>query len=92
MNIQSSSSDPSDDARYIYFYSDGAQTWSLENICMNMTSDSNQVKIKDETWGSGSVTYTKKVNVGNSCPYEYFQATGTPELPRPTSPASTTHE
>ena len=60
----------------------GAQTWSLENICMNLTSDSNQVKIDEEY--KGHVTYSKKVSVGTDC--GILPAT-IPEQ-RPTSPPS----
>ena len=62
MNLQTASSP----TFYIGFRDEGNQTWSLENICMNLTSDSNQVKIYDNT--NGHLTYAKKVNVGNSCP------------------------
>ena len=87
MNIQSSGFN-GDKAYYIYFKGNGTQTWSLENICMNLTSDSNQLKIDDS---KAHVTYTKKVNVGERCPYGFHPATKTPEQ-RPTSPASMTHE
>ena len=59
-------------AFYINFGS-GDQTWSLENICMNLTSDSNQVKIY-KGYGA-NVTYAKKVNVTTNC-----------GLPRPDRP------
>ena len=80
MNLQPSSS--SWTAAYIYFESSGAQTWSLENICMNMTSDSNQVKIDESSYAN--VTYTKKVNVESGCA---GFPTGTAEPERPESPS-----
>ena len=84
MNLQVDSDAPSwFKAIYIYFTGAGAQTWSLENICMNPTSDSSQEKIQVY---EGNVTYTKKVNITdcNVLP-------ATTSVPRPTTTPNQTN-
>jgi len=71
---------------YIFFNGNGSQTWSLENICANLTNGeqpyNNQQNISD---GLGNVTYSKKINVAVDC--GIIPSTKTPE-PQPTYPSN----